>query len=606
MTRAPRHRWLLAPLAAAALAAPLSADTPDPVADEWRTEAERSDFRATSSYDETVELLRRIAAASPAIHLDSFGLSAMGRPLPLVVVSTDRAFTPAAASATGKPILLIQSCIHAGEVDGKDATLLMLRDWALGRRELPREVIVLFVPIYNVDGHERVSPYNRPNQDGPVDGMGFRTTATGLDLNRDHLRLATPEARALIGLFNAWRPHLHVDNHVTDGVDHEWVLTWAVSEAPCLPASLDAWAREHLPPVLAATARAGHPNGPYVDLVDRLDPAAGHEFGPGPPRFSTDYYPLRNRVSVLVEMHSYKPYRQRVEANREFLAALLEEVEGSPSSLVAATAAAERATIAAGRPDAEPSRVVVRWRTSASPTPVQWPAYEWFTEPSVVTGDPLLRFRRGTLHEVEVPRFHVPEPELTLARPRGYLVLPGWPQIEARLAGHGLRVQRLSEAIEADVEAIRVSDPVFADTSYQGAVMVESLTVSRGAEHRTIPAGSLWIPADQPDFEVAVQLLEPEAPDSLVRWGLVHSVFERKTYIDPSVLEDLARTMLADPDIQAQWKHALSDEAFAADARARYLWWYRRTPYWDEQVGLLPAFRVMAPTELALKPWSPD
>ena len=584
------------PAAAPALAA-------DAVPDEWLTVAERSSFQATSSYDETVELLRRLADASPAIHLESFGRSGMGRPLPLVVVSADRAFTPAAATATGKPIVLIQSCIHAGEVDGKDASLMMLRDWALGRRELPRQAIVLFAPIYNVDGHEQVSPFNRPNQDGPVAGMGVRTTAAGIDLNRDHLRLASPEARAMIGLFSAWRPHLHCDNHVTDGVDHAWVLTWAVAEAPQLDASLDGWIRAHLPPALAATAQAGHPNGRYVELADDLDPAKGHQFGPGSPRFATDYYPLRNRPSVLVEMHSYKPYRQRVEANRDFLLALLAEVERAPASLVAAAAAADRATVAAGRPDAEPSQVVLRWRTSTTPIAIRWPAYDWFTEPSVVMGGELLRFRPGQIREVEVPSFHLPEAELTVPRPRGYLVLPGWPQIEELLASHGLTVWRLTAPLVADLETMRVADPVFAAASYQGAVMIESVTVSHAVERRTIPAGALWVPADQPDFEVAVQLLEPEAPDSMLRWGLLNTVFERKNYIDEHLLEDLARGMLGDPEVAAVWQQALEDERFAVDRRARYLWWYRRTRFWDEQVGLLPAFRVMTAVPMAFETW---
>jgi murein tripeptide amidase MpaA len=254
MNRSPLFRGLAAAVTAAMTTCSVSAIAADAVPEKWQTVAERSFFQATSSYDETVELLRRLVETSPAIHLESFGRSGMGRSLPLVVVSADRAFTPAAAAATGKPIVLIQSCVHAGEVDGKDASLLLLRDWALGRRELPRQTIVLFAPIYNVDGHEQVSPYNRPNQDGPAAGMGVRTTAAGIDLNRDHLRLASPEARAMISLFNTWRPHLHVDNHVTNGVDHGWVLTWAVAEAPQLDASLDAWIRDHLPPALAATA----------------------------------------------------------------------------------------------------------------------------------------------------------------------------------------------------------------------------------------------------------------------------------------------------------------------------------------------------------------
>ncbi len=139
---------------------------------------------------------------------------------------------------------------------------MLLRDLALGRRrELLDAGVLLFVPIYNVDGHERVSPWNRPNQDGPARGMGFRTTADGHDLNRDFLKLETPEARALVALVNAWRPHLHVDNHVTDGVDHDWELTWLVPEAPLIAAPVDAWLRRHFPPVLAATMRARPPPG---------------------------------------------------------------------------------------------------------------------------------------------------------------------------------------------------------------------------------------------------------------------------------------------------------------------------------------------------------
>ena len=133
--------------------------------------------------------------------------------------------------------------------------------------------------------------------------------------------------------------------------------------------------------------------------------------------------------------------------------------------------------------------------------------------------------------------------------------------------------------------------------------MIEKVTVTRALERRAIPAGALWVPADQPDFEVAAQLLEPEAPDSVLRWGLVNTVFERKNYIDPDLLEDLARAMIADPEVAAAWQQALEDEAFAADRGARYLWWYRRTPYWDEQVGLLPAFRVMAAVPMALEAW---
>jgi hypothetical protein len=576
----------------------------EPAAD-WLTVAEASDFRATSSYQETVQFLRRVDAGSEFVRLEFFGRSGARKPLPLVIVSADRAFAPDAAAASGKPVLLIQSCIHAGEVDGKDATLMILRDLATGRLPAPRNAIVLFVPILNADGHERVSPHNRPNQDGPEEGMGFRVTANGLNLNRDHLRLESVEMRALIRLFNDWRPQLHVDNHVTNGSDHGWVLTWAVAEAPQLADGVHEWVQSHLASALEMTREQGHATGPYVYLRDSSDPLQGFTSLPLGPRYSTNYFPIRNTPSILVEMHAHKPFRNRVLANKAFLIALIDEVDGSGGSLVEAVDTARNLTTDQGRTDAEPSDIVLRWRSSEHHEIVLFPAADWYTQTSLVTGKPLLRYRRGSTREIEVPWYHTVEPELAVARPRGYLVLPGWPEIEGMLVAHGLECRILSEPISAEVETIRVADPEFRSSSYQGTVMVEAVHVSRQLEERTIPAGSLWIPASQPDFDIAAQLFEPEAPDSMLRWGLLSTVFERKEYIDARTLEDLALDMLVDDEVRAAWEEALEDEAFAADPRERHLWWYRRTPSWDEDLGLLPVFRVMSVPQMRTVPWEP-
>ncbi len=595
-------------LASALLAAPAAAASAQPqetaVPAEWLTPAEAAGFEATPSYEETLAFLRKIQTRLPEMELGYFGSSGEGRPLPFVVVSREKAFTARKAQTLGKPILLIQSGIHAGEIDGKDATLMILRDIALGRhREILDALTLVFVPIYNVDGHERVSPYNRPNQDGPRRGMGFRTTADGHDLNRDFMKLSTEEARALIALVASWRPHLHVDNHVTDGVDHDWVLTWSWAEAPQAPVPVDAWLRAHMPAVLAATGKAGHRSGPYVDLEDGDDPAKGFNSWVGEPRYSSGYFPLRNRPSILIEMHSYKPYRQRVLANRDFLLALFAEVARGPASLTRAVEEAEAATVALGKPDAPPSQVVVEYAASPEKDKIRFPVYASGMEPSLVTGGSILHYERGKVREIEVLWQHKPRIAKALPRPRGYFVLPGWPEIEQRLRWHGLRAERLTEPAELAVEAMRVADPTFAGRPYQGLTPV-TVRVERREERRTLPAGTLWIPADQPDFEVAVQLLEPDAPDSLLSWGLLSTVFEQKEYIDSRVLEGLAREMIKDPQVAAAWQDALKDEKFAADPQARYLWWYRRTPYWDETVGLVPVFRAMtAPAGLKTQAW---
>ncbi|HEY9422001.1 MAG TPA: hypothetical protein VIW92_11350, partial [Thermoanaerobaculia bacterium] len=322
----------------------------------------------------------------------------------------------------------------------------------------------------------------------------------------------------------------------------------------------------------------------------------------GEPRFSSGYFPLRNRPSILVEMHSYKPYRQRVTANRDFMLSLLGEIARAPAALIQAVKEAEAATVAKGKPDATPSDVTVAFAPAEEKDRIRFPVYAGDLKTSVVTGGPILLFRSGEVREVEVPWHHKAAVGKAVPRPRGYFVLPGWQQIEDRLRAHGLRAERLTKPVELEIETMRVSSPKPAPSSYQGLVRVTP-QAARSVERRTLPAGTLWVPADQADFEVAVQLLEPEAPDSLLSWGLLSSVFERKEYIDPRVLERLATERLRDPKVAAEWREALKDPKLAADGGARYEWWYSRTPYWDDTVGLLPYFRAMKAPALTTQPW---
>jgi hypothetical protein len=206
----------------------------------------------------------------------------------------------------------------------------------------------------------------------------------------------------------------------------------------------------------------------------------------------------------------------------------------------------------------------------------------------------VLVFERGKLRPVAVPWYQRLRIAKSAPRPHGYLIPPGWPAIERRLFEHGLKVERLAAPLEIEVETMRVEKPKFSGRSYQGLTEVSGEIV-RAIERRKIPAGALHVPAAQPEFAVAAQLLEPEAPDSLFSWGLISGFLEGKEYIDTAKLDGLVEKMLADPAVRSEWEKALADPAFAADKRARYTWWYRRTAYWDEQQGLVPAFRLLAP-----------
>jgi hypothetical protein len=280
-------------------------------------------------------------------------------------------------------------------------------------------------------------------------------------------------------------------------------------------------------------------------------------------------------------------------AVRDFLAALLAQVERGGRELVAAVASAGLATAMAGQPSAPASELVLAWE-AAPPDRIELPIYEWKLVPSPVTGREEIRYRRGVVRAVEVPWVHGDRPAVTVPRPRGYLVLPGWPEIERRIADHGLRFERLERPLELEVETLRVANPEYAARPYQGRTRLEA-RVTRALERRSVPAGALYLPAAQPDFEVAAQLLEPEAPDSLLRWGFLSTVFEAKEWIDEAVLAPWMEKLVADPAVAAAWARALEDPTFAGDPAARWRWWFERTPYWDETVGLLPYFRLVGP-----------
>ncbi|HEX8853777.1 MAG TPA: M14 family zinc carboxypeptidase, partial [Pyrinomonadaceae bacterium] len=232
---------------------------------EWRTHAEKTDYRETPNYEETMAYARRLDAASPWVRLTEFGRSGEGRPLLLMVVSKGTQ-TPRDARAAGNPIVLIQACIHAGETDGKDAGLALIRDIAVTKQHaaLLERALVLFVPIYNVDGHERRSPYNRINQNGPAE-MGWRGNASNLNLNRDYMKADAPETRAWLRLWNEWRPDLFIDCHVTDGADFQYNVTYQFEQHVNVAPSIRSWSKEFFDgKVVPATEAAGNLLSPYM------------------------------------------------------------------------------------------------------------------------------------------------------------------------------------------------------------------------------------------------------------------------------------------------------------------------------------------------------
>jgi hypothetical protein len=301
--------------------------------------------------------------------------------------------------------------------------------------------------------------------------------------------------------------------------------------------------------------------------------------------------PLRSIPSILVEMHALKPYGERVRANTAFLSALLAHVGREPKRLKDARAAAETAarSAAVGTPF-----VLDAVTDTSRPERIDFPGFAWSQVVSPVTGRPRLVYDRSTPMSIPMPVYRHAKPTVTTPRPAAYLVPAGWPRIEEKLAAHGIRFSKLTQPRTLPVGTYRASDAKLESAPYQGRVRV-SAKIAKGTETRTFPAGSLYVPLDTPLAPVVMHLLEPEGPDSLFSWGELSAALEMKEYIDARVLDPLAEKLLKeDPKLAAEWEAKLKDPLFAADSRARYRFFYSRTPFWDESVGLLPVFRLAA------------
>jgi len=581
-----RSAILLALLAGAPLA---QAAAPDLV-----TVSERSGFTATGRYDEVVKLCGAFQQAYPKqVKCFQFGTTPEGRPMLALAVNARGVFTPEAARRHKLPVTLIQGGIHAGEIDGKDAGFLALRemlDNKLASGALDKQVL-LFVPVFNVDGHERFARYNRPNQRGPVE-MGWRTTAQNFNLNRDYVKADAPEMQAMLALVNAWDPLTYVDLHVTDGAMFQHDVSIQVepvySGDPAFRQAGLALRAE----VIADIAKQGSsPQSYYMSFKETDDPASGFVDSVSEPRFSTGYFQLRNRMAMLVETHSWKDYPTRVRVTHNAFVSVLQQVAAHGQAWQQAAQEADaRAMRIGGQP------VALTYKTTDKSTMVDFQGYAYTRTMSDVSGMLMTRYDESKPQVWHVPLRDEVVEDLTVKAPgAGYVVPAAWAQmVAAKLAQHGISYRRLDKAVaSAPVETFRADKAAFAATSFESH---QRLTVQGAwrSEPRPLAQGALFVPIGQPKARLVMALFEPQAPDSLLAWGAFNNAFERKEYMEEYVAEDVARAQMAqDPALAAAFRAKVErDPDFAKDPHARLEFFARRHPSWDERLNLYPVMRT--------------
>jgi hypothetical protein len=560
------------------------------------THAERTHYAETGPASEVDTLVRAFTRRFPGrVRAERFGTSGEGRPLWVLAASDDGALTPEKARRRGRPVVFALAGIHPGEIDGKDAGFQLLRELLEGEAlpDVLRHVTFVFVPIFNVDGHEHSSPDHRPNQNGPR-SQGWRTNARNLNLNRDWMKADSPEMRALLPVLRAWDPLVFADLHVTDGahfVPDVSLLVAPLIEGPPAMQSMAGVLQEEIHAELRA---GGHlPLDFYPSLMREDDPASGFTRTVYPPRFSHSYWGLRNRLAVLVETHSWKDYRTRVATTRDLLAAALGSVRRHGPAWLARVRKLDESTRA--RP---PAALDLALASTDETEIIEFPGYAYDRVPSPATGGTYLRFHLDRPEVWRVPLRSRMAATVHVELPRGgWAVPPGWaPVVAEALDRHGVEHRTLTRPTRARISSFQLTDSRPATAPYEGRQRLDPVGAWSAPRAEELPRGTLIIPLAQPRAALAAHLLEPTGPDSLAAWGTFNAAFQQQEYVEQYLLEPWAAAELkSDPELRAAFEERLRDPAFAADADARRRFFLLRHPSYDQRIRRLPVLRLSAP-----------
>ncbi|HEY0929152.1 MAG TPA: M14 family metallopeptidase [Gemmatimonas sp.] len=496
------------------------------------TRAERTNYLETSTYADVIGFVDSLKAMGAPITVSELAKSPDGRSLPLVVASRPKVSTPAEARRLNRPIVYLQANIHAGEVEGKEAVLALLREWSFGKTpNVLDSLVVVVIPIYNADGNEKLADQarNRGSQLGPA-MIGERPNGMGLDLNRDYVKAEAPETRGALAAFNAWNPDLFMDLHTTNGSYHGYALTYSQSLHPAAP--LAPFTIDTLLPEIRRRMKARHSF--EVFPYGNFSSADGRESITAPTksawvtyehkqRFGTNYYGLRGGISILSEAYSHDPFERRVASTRAFVQEILSYVSERRPQILARVKAGTAASTFAARTPAAAKGVPVRGRFFSRPDtqPVLVERLDRIADSTQRTepGVPLGVRRTGAIAPQRMPVVDRFESALTRTPTSGgYVFDASYTGVADLLKLHGIAVTTLSAPQQVSVEVFQVDSVAKSGRPFQGHQEV-SLTGAWRTESRTLPAGTFVVRSGTPRDLVAMLLLEPESDDGLVTWN---------------------------------------------------------------------------------------
>jgi len=558
-------------------------------ANDFLTHFEKSNFLETPRYEETYKYCKELSKSYPKLKLFTFGKLPSGREMFGLIWDSDRQFNPENSKKSGKAILMITAAIHAGESDGKDAGMMLLRDITQNKinRESAKNTTIIFIPILNPDGHEYYRKNSRINQNGP-DSCGWRTNANNLNLNRDFLKVDSYEIRYLINLYNKWLPDFEIDCHSSDGADYQYHITYILENHGNMPKNITDWQNQvYLPKLEQIMNKKKYLMFPYVSFRQWHNPRSGLYLNVAPPRLSHGYFAIRNRMSLCIETHALKNYKTRVFATYEMISATLDILSTEYKKINKIFTSIDNEWLSGNMIN---KYIPVSFKLAKDSTMIKFKGMEYKAEKSDITKGDWFIYDNSKPIVYDIPLFSNNIVADSALIPNYYFIPAEWTEVISRLDYHGVKYSYLKEDKTYKINSFKLTEPKWSTEPYEGRIMIRNLQKDVISEERFFPKGTIIVDTRQINALVAVHLLEPSAPDNLILWGFFNSIFEQKEYAETYVMERKLREMLAEsPELKDEFDKKLKeDKEFSESQWAIVNWFYRKTEYWDTRLYKYP------------------
>ncbi|MEN9326347.1 MAG: hypothetical protein RI943_768 [Bacteroidota bacterium] len=548
------------------------------------TPYEKGNKNQSTTYEDCISFYQLLVANSDKIEMRTMGLTDSGKPLHIIIFSENNNFT----FNQNKAVLLINNGIHPGEPDGIDATMMLMRDLSNAKLKVPKNTIVVAIPVYNIDGMLNRNSFSRANQNGP-EAYGFRGNGRNYDLNRDFIKSDTRNSRSFQELFHTVNPDVFLDNHVSNGADYQYTFTCIATQHERLGEKLGNFFKNEMYPEMVNDMQKKKIDViPYVN-IHGAKPDLGYEQFTDTPRYATGYTTLFNTLGFVPETHMLKPYKDRVKTTYEFMVTAINYTDTNWEK-IKQVRKANLEDFKAGK------QYPLSWVIDSTKVSyMDFKGYEGGYKPSEISGKDRLFYDRNKPFTKKIPFYGNYKPTKFVTIPKYYVVPQSQWQIIELLKLNNIEMTQISQNETFEVEIYKIDTYQTGKNAYEGHYGHYNTTVTKNVEKIEFRAGDYKISTNQFGVKYILETLEPEAVDSYFNWNFFDTILQQKEGYSSYVFEDVAKQILDEnPTLKQEFEtKKQTDKAFAENGGDQLYWVYKHSKYFEKEFMRYPVYRVL-------------